>query len=225
MALFFDLDGTLLDHSIAQNGGLAALGNFSPDIRNQLRDNFLHTWQESEIRHFTRYERGEISIEEQRRARLKECFADFCASLDDTALDNLYQIYLEGYRSSWSLYPDARDILQKIPGPKALITNGDSKLQRAKIERLGLYDLFQGVYISGEVGVAKPDTRIFNKACSDLGLPAQHVSYIGDNFRNDIEGSAAAGLRPIWINRDKAPRPSTNISFREIHSLQELLIP
>jgi len=185
----------------------------------------LRTWQECEARHFLRYEQGEVSIEEHRRLRLRECFPEFCLALDDTALDHLYSVYLEGYRSAWSLYPDACDILHRLPGPKALITNGDSKLQRAKIDRLGLANSFEEVYISGELGMAKPDSRIFSKACKDLGLAPDQVSYVGDNFRNDIEGSASAGLRPVWINRERAPRPATAISFKEIHSLEELATP
>jgi putative hydrolase of the HAD superfamily len=223
MALFFDLDATLLDHSASQLGGLNALGEFSSELRAHLHDGFLRTWQQSESRHFLRYEQGELTIEEHRRVRLRECFPDYCGNCDDAALDKLYELYLEGYRSAWVLYPDAHDILNQLPGPKALITNGDSKLQRAKIERLGLADSFERVYISGEVGIAKPDSRIFSKACEDLKLPPHEVSYVGDNFRNDIEGSAGAGLRPVWINRERAPKPQTSISFHEIYSLKELL--
>jgi putative hydrolase of the HAD superfamily len=223
MALFFDLDGTLLDHAASQRGGLDALGNFSTEIRALLHDDFLDKWQKSEERHFARYERGELTIEQHRRVRLRECFAPLSLSLDDSELDHLYSVYLEGYRSSWVLYPDAIGLLDQLPGPKALITNGDSELQRAKIERLGLSSAFDGVYISGELGFAKPDSRIFNQACRELEVAPCDVSYIGDSFRNDIEGSARAGLNPIWLNRIRAPRPVTDVSLQEIHSLEELL--
>jgi putative hydrolase of the HAD superfamily len=223
MQHFFDLDETLLDHATSQRGGIDALGNFSPKMRAHLHDQFLQTWQDAETRHFLRYQRNEISMAEQRRERLRECFPDVCGVLADDALDNLYAIYLDGYRASWSLYPESIEVLSQLPGPKALITNGDSKLQRAKVETLGLGSFFQGIYVSGELGFSKPDVRIFIKACEDLGLTPSETRYVGDNFLNDIEGSSAAGLRPVWINRAQAPRPETAISFVEIRSLTELL--
>lgn len=222
MNYFFDLDATLLDHEASQRGGLEHLGSFAPGLRAQLHEDFLRVWSDVEAKHFRRFEKGELTIEQHRRERLKECFPDFCSPLSENELDSLYQVYLQGYAASWSLYPEALDVLSNITGPKALITNGDSKLQRAKVERLGLGDFFRGIFISGELGFAKPDPRIFIAACDELKLPPQDVHYVGDNFRNDIEGAASAGLKPVWINRDSVPRPNSDISYREIRSLSEL---
>jgi putative hydrolase of the HAD superfamily len=223
MTFFFDLDGTLLDHEYAQRGGLSALAAYDSGLAPALSDDFLDIWRRAEAKLFPRVERGEFALEEYRRERLRDVFPDACSELSDTKLDQIYEEYLRGYQDSWRLYPDVESVLPKLKGPRALITNGASILQRAKIARLNLNDHFSGIYISGEVGLAKPDTRLFAKACAELGVAPGDVHYVGDSIRNDIEGSASAGITPIWINRERVERPRSEVAFKEILSLKELL--
>ena len=60
---------------------------------------------------------------------------------------------------------------------------------------------------SAEVGVEKPDPRIFLAAANRLGLPAACCAYVGDLYEIDILGARAAGFRPILIGADSAPEP------------------
>ena len=61
-------------------------------------------------------------------------------------------------------------------GPIGLITNfNDGPMQREKIRGAGLEGQFDGVYISGEVGVWKPEPGIFEHAASDLGRGSQRL--------------------------------------------------
>lgn len=225
MLYFFDLDGTLLDHEHAQRGGLSALAARESALAPVIKGDFLRVWREAEARIFPRFERGEFTIQQYRQQRLREVFPSACSELPDEELDRLYNHYMEGYQDNWRLYPDVAHVLPQLKGPMALITNGASALQRAKIERLNIKELFSATYISGEVGIAKPDARIFTKACADLGVEPADVYYVGDSIRNDIEGSASAGLRPIWINREQTDRPDGGVDFQEIVSLEELLLP
>jgi putative hydrolase of the HAD superfamily len=224
MFYFFDLDGTLLDHEYAQRGGLLAVAKHDAALSSIIDDRFIETWRAAEARLFPRVEAGVVTITEYRRERLRDCFPRFCESLSEADLDTVYAAYLRGYQDSWRLYPDVTNVLSRLDGPKALITNGSSAMQRAKIRALNLEALFSSMYISAEVGVAKPESAIFEKACRDLALRPADVHYVGDSIRNDVEGSAGAGLIPIWINREGVSRPHSVVRFREISSLEELLL-
>lgn len=223
MTYFFDLDGTLLDHEHAQRGGLASVAESESALSEAGGSHFLKVWRAAESKLFPRVERGEVTIEGYRRERLREVFPGVCGHRSDDELDYIYACYLKGYEASWRLYPDVVDTLSCLKGPRALITNGASVLQRAKISRLNLQGLFSEIYISGELGISKPDPRLFAKACADLQVRPVDVHYVGDSIRNDIEGSAGAGLNPIWINREQELRPHSTVAFREIVSLRELL--
>ncbi|MEM9034833.1 MAG: HAD family hydrolase [Actinomycetota bacterium] len=50
------------------------------------------------------------------------------------------------------------------------------------------------------VGVTKPDPTIFPFALEPMGLPAHRCAYVGDSFRNDVEGARAAGLTPVHLD-------------------------
>jgi HAD superfamily hydrolase (TIGR01549 family) len=118
------------------------------------------------------------------------------------------------------VYPDARDVLQALPGKKGLVTNGPRLSQRMKIERFGLSPYFDVIVISGEVGVAKPNPQIFHLALRSLDSSPAESFYVGDVEKLDIMGAKNAGLTSILIRRDGAP-PTVKPDY-EIQDLREL---
>ena len=77
-----------------------------------------------------------------------------------------------------------------------IITNGSSETQRAKIRAAGLDSVFaENIWISAEVGSAKPDPRIFEAALRGLEEPAEHCLHIGDREETDLQGAHGAGIR------------------------------
>lgn len=81
----------------------------------------------------------------------------------------------------------------------ALITNGPSWTQRAKIEQLQLHRWFEYMVVSGEFGVDKPDPQIFAHVLDTLQIPASQAVMIGDNPDADMRGAHAVGMSTIWI--------------------------
>ncbi len=69
------------------------------------------------------------------------------------------------------------------------------------MEAVGLDTRMEHLIASGEVGVAKPDRRIFEHACSVFGVRPSDAAYVGDRLRTDAIGAARAGLTGIWLNR------------------------
>ncbi len=77
--------------------------------------------------------------------------------------------------------------------PIGIVTNGGSQTQRAKLAASGLGSVVRQVWISGEVGLAKPDPRLFELACNELGVAPGRTLFVGDH-ETDRAGAAAAGL-------------------------------
>ena len=93
-------------------------------------------------------------------------------------------------------------------GPIGLITNfNDGAMQREKIRGAGLEGQFDGIYISGEVGVWKPEPGIFEHAAADLGVAPSDCVHIGNNMQSDVEGALAAGMQALLVEEDDRPRP------------------
>lgn len=81
-------------------------------------------------------------------------------------------------------------------------TNG-STIQRPKMASAQLIDHVDGVCVSEEIGVGKPDRAIFNAAAGAAGATLSGGWMVGDSPTSDIAGGAGVGLRTIWISRGR----------------------
>ena len=83
----------------------------------------------------------------------------------------------------------------------ALISNFDYPPHiYSVLSEMNIYEYFDSIVISGEVGVKKPNPAIFSFALEQTDLRNDEVVYIGD-APEDIQGARAAGIYPILIQR------------------------
>ncbi len=104
----------------------------------------------------------------------------------------------------------------------ALLTNGAPDLQRAKIGGTGLGEWFEVMVMSGELGIGKPDPRIFAATLERLRLTSRDVVMVGNSLDHDIAGARAADLGSVWINRTGEPPPTDFAPDAVISGLDEL---
>jgi putative hydrolase of the HAD superfamily len=83
----------------------------------------------------------------------------------------------------------------------------------------GLLELLDGVVTSAEVGVAKPDARVFRRALQLAGAGAEQAVHVGDSPDNDVKGARSAGIRAVLVQRDGKPPQG----MEHIRSLRELV--
>lgn len=103
------------------------------------------------------------------------------------------------------LFPDVEDSLEQLKRQYSLvlITNGAPDLQREKIERTGIGKFFSAVFISGDIGIGKPDIRFFKPILERFSINPSSTVLVGDNLDTDIKGAQNIGVRSIWINRGR----------------------
>ena len=126
------------------------------------------------------------------------------------------------------VFPGAHDAIDalKAHGVKlALVTNGASGPQRAKVERFALSHRFDHIQIEGEHGFGKPEERAYLHAMEALGVTAPETWMIGDNLEWEVVAPQRLGIYAIWIDvhGDGLPADSTVRPDRIIRSLTELL--
>jgi putative hydrolase of the HAD superfamily len=101
------------------------------------------------------------------------------------------------------LWPGALELLGSLRdrGLKlALITNGLAETHREKIAILRLEDAFDEIFIADEIGMIKPDPRVFRLAAERLGVIAEACAMVGDRFDRDVRGGHATGMFTVWMN-------------------------
>ncbi|RCX17076.1 putative hydrolase of the HAD superfamily [Fontibacillus phaseoli] len=119
-------------------------------------------------------------------------------------LTELKTYYDKNYMSHARVMEHAVDALQtcRSLGLKlGIITNGFSHLQHGKIDLLDLRGYFDAVVVSGDIGIKKPDERIYRNALERLGVAAEETIIVGDHPRNDIWGASQVGIRGVWLLR------------------------
>jgi HAD superfamily hydrolase (TIGR01549 family) len=137
--------------------------------------------------------RGQFFREVRERYRLTESSEELWAAFrsrmpelvrcDPQVLDGLSQLRESGWRVG-------------------IVSNGMADTQLAKIRRTGLSERLDGCCVSGEVGIRKPDVRIFRLAAARCGLGLAGGGWmVGDSPGHDIAGGRAAGLRTVWVDR------------------------
>jgi len=107
------------------------------------------------------------------------------------------------YRPFPDVLPTLRS-LRRWGKTLAVVSNWDPALPTLLAE-VGLAEFFAFILPSAEIGVEKPDGRIFSLALQRLGLEPQEVVHIGDSYEADVVGARAVGITPILLDRqDKA---------------------
>ena len=131
------------------------------------------------------------------------------AGLSPTALDELVTeigpvLRPEGRASVlWRMVmpgvPDALARLQRQGLTLAVISNSDGTCARS-LEEAGLLHYLNFVIDSAEVGVEKPDPRIFEIALARCGADPRRTLYVGDLYHADVVGARAAGLHALLLD-------------------------
>ena len=112
----------------------------------------------------------------------------------------------------------------------ALVADGYTDTFRNLLGKYGLWDCFSAYSISEEVGVCKPDARMFRKAMGDLGIREDErntVWMIGNNLARDIRGANTLGMVSVWLDwaprRSKVPADRWEIPDHRVHLPLEIL--
>ncbi|MFO0981798.1 MAG: TIGR02253 family HAD-type hydrolase [Planctomycetota bacterium] len=127
-------------------------------------------------------------------------------------------------------YPDVIEALELLSRTKLIlgvITAGLEIKQAEKLVRMGLvkYLTPTAIFISDQIGISKPNVKLYKVACSSLGLDPRTAMYIGDNPTNDIDPPNRLGMitvRDLRSTRRRDEKGETEPRY-EINNFHELL--
>jgi putative hydrolase of the HAD superfamily len=124
----------------------------------------------------------------------------FRTSISDALFDQLYAHYASA--EAWHLFDEVIPTLQLLHQHSRLwvLSNFDKRLRHI-LAGHGIDSLFEGIIISSEVGVAKPDARIFTEALRQGRVTAEQALHVGDEARADAEGASSAGMECFLLQR------------------------
>ncbi len=157
------------------------------------------------------------------------CF-DFGDTLADEATE---EKDAAGVTLRADLIPGAAALIHQLKRrgyPLALVADGYPGTYRNVLAQHALYDCFDVFAISEEVGVVKPDPRMFAHALDQLGVSPDaygRTIMVGNHLERDIKGANALGIISVWLDwaprRSKIPADDSELPAFTIHTPLELL--
>ena len=228
-AIFFDLDGTILDWQTGmEDTWLASIeqhndGSYEPlKMQKLVRERREWFWNDPE-----RAKTGRMDLTEACRVIVGHAFED--AGL--TAVDIAHRIgehYRAQRRELIAPYPGAMETIAAFHerGVRlALLTNGEAENQRGSVEKLRLESYFDCIVIEGELGFGKPDERVFRHALEATNSTPETAWMVGDNLDADILPAVELGLHAVWVDEagDGLPADAPTRPDRIIRLISELL--
>jgi HAD superfamily hydrolase (TIGR01549 family) len=189
--VFLDVGGPLYSDRPYYEALLAAIMELSPDARSEV------FWSEYDAAR--RDQRGPFT------PRLVRRFVP----------EDRYDDVVRRARELWTYEPedlqsDAHQGLKALArGYRLGILANQQRWIRDIMARDGLDGFFELWTISDEVGIDKPDPRIFEHARDQAGVPAGRCAFVADRLDNDIVPARRAGMRPVWLLRGEAPAAPT----------------
>jgi putative hydrolase of the HAD superfamily len=115
-------------------------------------------------------------------------------------VEELYAHYGRG--AAWRLYPETRSVLADLRGlglRLGVLSNWDRRARRVLAD-LGLIEFFSALFLSAELGAAKPDPRLYRLVSDRLGCPTAALLLVGDDPENDGTAAQACGYAS-WVVR------------------------
>lgn len=190
-ACVFDAYGTLFDVHSAVGRHRSRLGENSDRVSMMWRTKQLeYTWLRSLMgRHADFWKVTGDAL---------DYALDACDAADSALRHDLMEAYLK-----LDAYPEVPAVLKRIRGrgmKTAILSNGSPAMLESAVRGAGIHNLLDAVLSVEDVGIFKPEPRVYQLAVDRLAVPAGAISFQSSNAW-DAVGAATFGMRVAWVNR------------------------
>lgn len=221
--VFFDLDHTLWDFE--KNSRLTFEKVFQKHAIGVKIHDFNEIYHPINERYWKLYREEKVSKAELRYGRLKESFDLLSYRVSDEMIDMLAVDYIEHLADFNHVFDHTHELLGYLYDRYELhiITNGFDEIQYRKMVSSKLTSFFKHVITSEQVGVKKPNPRIFQYALEKANAKPEESMMLGDNAEADIEGAKFVGMHAIHCRLNGEKHINGHISVKSLIELKKYL--
>jgi 2-haloacid dehalogenase len=189
-ALVFDAYGTLYDvHSVARRCETCFPGKGTALSQLWRAKQLEYTWQRSLMQRYAPFS-----------TVTREALAYSCAALG-LGLAEHERVLMDEYLHL-APFPEVRAALSRLPGKKAILSNGSPDLLEPLVRNSRLH--FDAVLSVDELRVYKPAPQVYELAVQRLRVAKERIGFVSSNCW-DALGAKSYGFTVYWINRSGAP--------------------
>lgn len=220
--VLWDVDATLLDFNAAERAAIKAL--FLEFSLGECTESMLKHYSDINTGFWKRLEKNEISREQVLTGRFEQFFNEYGIGTEIVRdFNNRYQLKL----GDTIVYRDnSPEVIKALKGKvrQYVVSNGTVAAQTKKLEKSGLGKLMDGVFLSEELGIEKPNAGFFEKVFSAIHPEdLSTVMIVGDSLTSDMQGGINANIKTCWYNPEGKPLPEQYQIDHIISDLHEVV--
>jgi HAD superfamily hydrolase (TIGR01549 family) len=221
-AVLFDMDDTLFDHTYSLRTGVAATWSGDRDLRVRSLRSVIREYERLLDDIHPEVLKGLKTHAEARAERFRRLFEWAGSPRSPDELRALAAEYRAAYQASRRAVDGALPLLRALKGRVAIgiVSNNHTEEQREKAKAVGIESYLDFLLTSEEAGAEKPHPTIFRTALHRAGVSPEETVMVGDNWSADIVGARGVGIRAVWLNRRRLPRPDRPSDVLEVRSLR-----
>lgn len=216
--IFFDLDDTLWNFSANSAVSLRKLYQISPILRKLFKniDEFIDIYHTNNSLMWDLYAKGKVTTKELKVERWRRTLATKQFEVLTAVCEELDRTYLEILAQGEEKFHGIDEMLHRLSQKRllAILSNGFTKTQYQKLHYSGLEKYITRTIVSEEIGINKPDSRLFEYAVEETGATSP-LLMVGDNGETDIYGAMKAGWNAIWYNPSGKKFPISSSQMKE----------
>lgn len=224
-AILWDVDATLLDFHAAERTAILKL--FRQFHLGECSDAMLQRYAKINRGYWERLEKGELTRDQVLVGRFQEFFEK--EGLDVSAAPAFNEAYQQALGDTIVYCDDSYQIIDSLRGKvkQYVVSNGTIVAQEKKLRLSGLGALMDGIFLSEELGVEKPNKAFFDKVFEEIGdIDRDAMLIVGDSLTSDIRGGNNAGIRTCWYNPGhEVPIEDVHVDYEiaDLHEVYDLL--
>ena len=225
--VLWDVDGTLLDFSAAESAAIRSL--FREFRLGECTDEMVRRYSKINEGFGQRLERNEITKDRVLVGRFETFFAE--QGIDPVLAPAFNEKYQYRLGDTIVCRDDSLNLVLSLRGKvrQYVVSNGTIVAQTKKLKLSGLGEQMDGIFLSEQLGVEKPNKAFFDKVLETVSPESlSEVMIVGDSLTSDMQGGINAGIRTCWYNPDRKPLPDAypvDFVISDLHELIPLLLP
>ncbi len=220
--ILWDVDGTLLDFEASEKNAIRAC--FKHFGLGECTDEMLAEYSQINAGYWRRLERGELTKQQVLDGRFYEFFSNH--GIDTGCVHEFNALYQVALGDTFVFHPMGLETVTALHGrvKQYAVTNGTKVAQEKKLRGSGLDKLLDGVFISEDIGIEKPNLGFFEAVWDSIGHCApEEVMIVGDSLTSDMQGGNNAGIICCWFDPQGRPMPDGLAIHHRIQRLDEVL--
>jgi putative hydrolase of the HAD superfamily len=222
-AVTLDVGGTIAEGDLNTESYLADLLNYVRGIKRDVSTKEFRRATNSMLMELSRVRSENMEME------FNDLYSLFLNKLKivptKEVLEDVREIYFRNFQQI--IVSGAREMLLELkPRYKlAVVSNTMSGAPKLFLIKNNLLELFDAVVLSCDIGIRKPDPKIFHRALEKLNVGPEEAIHVGDSLLYDVLGAKRAGMKTVWLKKEGGEDASVepDLTIGSISELPEVI--